>query len=161
AQRVVQRAFDAARARATLVERVDQGESANAPTQPNRTARVAQLRAGVAREEQGVAGLRERMRTAAPAARPALERQLAAATNRLDLGRARLDFLTKLGQVDSSTSEEDVDLAEQIRALQDAIPELSTTGTSTTVVTTSPPATALSSGARVLIYRLLTLQRNR
>ena len=73
----------------------------------------------------------------------------------------RLDFVTKLGQVDSAVADDDVDLADQVRALQDAVPELGATTAPTTVVTTSPPPAAWSSGARTLIYRLLTLQRTR
>jgi len=161
AQRVLQRAFDTARARAALVDRPGPAESADAPPQKSRAVRAAQLRASIAREEHGITELRARLRAATPAARAALERQLAAASNRLELGRVRLDFVTKLGQVDAAVADDDVDLADQIHALQDAVPELSTTDAQTAIVTTTPQAAAWSSGARTLLYRLLALQRNR
>ena len=135
AQRVLQRAFDAARARATLMDRRDRAESSNAPTRQTRAARVAKLRATIAREEQGVKELRARLSSATAAARPSLERQLTAANNRFDLARTRLDFLTKFGQADAAVDDE-VDLADQVRALQDAVPELGATTAPTTVVTT-------------------------
>jgi hypothetical protein len=160
-QRVLQRAFDAAQARATLIDLVDRAESPDAPPRPSRAARIAQLRASIAREEHGIEELRARLSSATPAARPALQRQLVAANNRLELGRVRLDFVTKLGQVDSAVADDVVDLADQVRALQDAVPELGATTAPTTVVTTAPPPAAWSSGTRTFIYRLLTLQRNR
>jgi hypothetical protein len=161
AQRVLQRAFDAARARAALMDRPDQDESSNAPTRQTRAARVAKLQAAIAREERGMAELRPRLSTATATARPSLERQLAAASNRLELARTRLDFLTKLRQVDAALADDEVDLADQIRALQDAVPELSATTAPATVVTTGSQPPVWSSGAQALIYRLLALQRNR
>jgi hypothetical protein len=161
AQRVVQRAFDTARARAALIERSGRAEAPDAPAQQKRAARAAQLRASIARDERGIADLQERRRTAAPASRPALERQLTAAKNRLELSRARLDFLTKLGQVDSTAAGNDIGLTEQIRALQDSVPELTASTASTTIVNTSSPGAAGSLGARTLLYRLLALQHNR
>ena len=161
AQRVLQRAFDTARARAALAERAGPTENADAQSRQSRAARAAQLKASVAREEQGITELRTRLRAATPVERAAIERQLAVANNRLELGRARLDFMTKLGQVEATVSDDDVDLAEQIRALQDAVPELSATDAQTTVVTTAPQAAPWSAGARTLLYRLLALQRNR
>jgi hypothetical protein len=160
AQRVLQRAFDTARARAALMDRPDQDESSNAPTRQTRATRVAKLQAAIAREERGIAELRARLSTATATARPSLERQLTAAANRFDLARTRLDFLTKLGQADAAVDNE-VDLADQIRALQDAVPELSTTTAPTTVVTTASQPPVWSSGTQALIYRLLALQRNR
>jgi Mechanosensitive ion channel len=161
AQHIVQRAFDTARARAALIERSGQAETPDAPAQQKRAARAAQLRAGIARDERGITDLQERQRTAAPATRPALERQLTTAKNRLELSRTRLDFLSKLGQVDSTASGDDIALTEQIRALQDSVPELTANTASTTIVNTSSPGAAGSSGARTLLYRLLALQRNR
>src|SRR5262249_33469351 len=161
AQRVLQRAFETARTRAALVERPGQVESADAAPHQSRAVRTAQLQASIAREEHGITELRARLRTAPPAARTALTRQLAAASNRLELGRTRLDFVKKLSQVDTTVSEDEVNLAEQIRALQDAVPELSATDAQTTVVATSPQAAVWASGARTLLYRLLALQRNR
>src|SRR5262249_62013181 len=82
-------------------------------------------------------------------------------TNRLDLARTRLDFVTKLGEIDTAVSDDNVDAAEQTQALQDSIPELTTPGAPTTVVTAPPSAALSSSGTRTLIYRLLAVQRGR
>ena len=159
AHRVLQRAFDAARARAATLEE----DLAGRPTATARQARAerrARLTADIGRDELEVARLRVRLRTAPSATRPALERELAAASNRLELNRVQLDFVTKLAQTDSSAGEDDVDLADQIQALQDTVPELGQAANGTTIVTPAPRA-ALSAGAWPLVYRLLALQRNR
>jgi Mechanosensitive ion channel len=160
AQRVLQGAFDTARARAALVGRDGRADSPETPSRQSRVDRVAQLEASIGQEERGITELRTRLRTATPATRPDLERQLAAANNHLELGRVRLDFVKKLVQVDSAASDADGDLSDQIKALQDTVPELRP-ATPTTVVTTSPPPAVWPSGARALIYRLFALQRSR
>ena len=87
AQRVVQRAFDAARARAALVAEADAagGREGAAPRAGARADRRVELKAAIEREEREVARLRAQARAATAAARSALDRELAAATNRLDL----------------------------------------------------------------------------
>ena len=156
---VLQRAFDTARARATLLDQEDQAGSSEA-RRPARASRRAQIEAAIAQAERDVARLRARLRTATAGGRPALDRELAAATNRLDLGRVQLEFLTRLDRVNSSGSGEEADLQEQIQVLQDTLPELSVAAGTPTVVATSPHA-AVSSGAWPLVYRLLALHRNR
>jgi hypothetical protein len=160
AHRAMARAFDVARARAALLAREDQTTSPGAPPRPARARRRAEIEAAIDREERDVARLRARLRRATAGARPALERELAAASNRLELGRVQLEFLTKLDQVDSSASGEEAELPEQIQALQDTIPAPSSATGVPAVVTTSPREAA-PDGAWALVYRLLALQRNR
>ena len=61
---------------------------------------------------------------AEPEKRAALEREAAAAQNKLELDRARLEFFDQLGGLESSRSGDDDDLEHQIEALQEAVPEL-------------------------------------
>ena len=159
AQRVLQRAFDTARARAAVLAHEDQAGSPEASPRPGRARRRAELEAAIDRGERDVARLTARRGTATAAARPALDRELAAASNRLELARVQLEFLTKLDQVDSVAPGEEAELPEQIQALQDTLPASSATG-APAVVTASPRA-ATPSGAWALAYRLLALQRNR
>jgi hypothetical protein len=160
AQRVLQRAFDTARARAAVLAHQDHAGSPGTPPRPARAKRRAELEAAMERGERDVARLRARLATASAAARPALERELAAASNRTELGRVQLEFLTKLDQADSAAPGEEAELPDQIQALQDTLPALSATTAAPAVVTTSPSAQA-PSGAWGLVYRLLALQRNR
>jgi hypothetical protein len=162
AQRAVQRAFDAARARAAIVAQagVADGREGAAPRSAERTDRRAELKAAIEHEEREVARLRAQTRAATAAMRPALDRELAAATNRLDLLQLRLDFATKLSEVDAPTPDDTVDLGDQIEALHDTVPELSSTGSGApTVVRTTARGTP--SGVWALGYRLLALQRTR
>jgi hypothetical protein len=160
AQRALERAFDAARARAALVVRQDRAGSPGTPTPARRTDRRAELRAAIEQDEREMARLRARLRAATAAARPGLERALAAATNRRELARVRLDFVTKLERFDSAVPGEETDVSTQIKALQDAVPELASAGAAQTVVT-APLREGPPSGAWALIYRLLALQRSR
>src|SRR6185436_4521351 len=116
AQRAVQRAFDAARARAAILAQTGgPGEpAAAAPRATARADRRAELRAAIEQDERDVARLRAQARAAAAAARPALDRELAAATNRLDLRRLQLDFATKLSELDAGTPDDTADLPDQI-----------------------------------------------
>jgi hypothetical protein len=162
AQRALQRAFDTARARAAALAQQDQagGPAVETRPRPARAKRRAELEAAVEQGERDVARLKARLGAAAAASRPALDRELTAASNRLELARVQLEFLAKLDQVDSSAPEEEAELPDQIQALQDTLPAPgSPTGVST-VVTASPGATA-PTGAWALVYRLLALQRQR
>jgi Mechanosensitive ion channel len=159
AQRAVQRAFEIARARAAVVGEDAGSATSDGQVTESRARKRAQLRAAVEAGEREVARLEARVRAATTATRPALERELAAATNRRDLGRAQLDFLAKLVQIDAPG--EEADLPSQVQALQDAIPELGSASSAPTVVTTPTPAVVAPSGAWALVYRLLALQRNR
>jgi hypothetical protein len=159
AHRVLQRAFDVARARAAILAD-DRSGSPTAPSRDARADRREQLTAAIERHELDVARLQARLRAATAATRPALERELAVARNRLELGQVQLDYVTKLSEMGSAGPEEEVDLTDQIQALQDTVPELSPTAAAPTIGTAAPPA-ALPSGALGLISRVLALQRNR
>lgn len=158
AVRLLGRAFDAARAQATLL-----GQETDAPASAGadgrRGERRAKLEATVREDEQKVASLRARLREAAPGQRPALERESVAANNRLELDRARLAFLTQLRELESSRSGADGDLEHQIEALQTAVPELRTP-TAAPPVFAAPPQLA-TSGTWAMIQRLLAVQRSR
>src|SRR5262245_22805859 len=83
AQRAVQRAFDIAHARAAVLAEDDsRNATPDGQAGESRASRRAQLRAGVERDEREVARLEARVRVASTTTRPALERELAAATNR-------------------------------------------------------------------------------
>jgi hypothetical protein len=160
ARRALERAFDTARARAAVLAQEDRTGSPGSPPRPARAKRRAELEAAIDRWERDVARLRARLSTATAASRPALERELAAASNRLELGRVQLEFLTNLDKVDSSAPGEEADLSDQIQALQDTLPALGQATGAPAIVTTSPLAAA-PSGAWALVYRLLALQRHR
>jgi hypothetical protein len=156
ARHLLERAFDAARAQAALLDRKAETRDAAGVAQPSNERE--RLEAAVGREEQDLARLRQRVRAAPPANRRALERQALALKNQLELDRARLDFVVKLGTVDSSLSDHDGDLAHQIQALHDSVPELAS-GASTSP--TSATAVEAPSGSAGPVRRLLALQRGR
>ena len=158
--RVLQRAFDAARARAALLAR----SGTTTPTVSGRPAteraeRRAKLEAAVPADEREPTRLREVARRAPRSRRAALEREIVAASRRLDLDLLRLEFVTSLDQADASLTSGDLDLTHQIQALQDAVPELNPgTAPDKTVVATPPPPTT---DAWPAVHRLLVLQRSR
>jgi len=160
--RVLERAFDIARAQAALLDRESARATTGAPP-PGKSERAAareQLQAEIQQDQEQLARLRSRLRTAPARMRAALQREAAAATNRLALNGLRLDFMTKIGQLDSSISGADGDLTHQIQVLQDAVPEAHQSGR--TPPAANPASTdASSSGTRALIHRLLALQRGR
>ena len=138
---VVRRAFETARAQAAVLA----AASGPAPTAQRAEAgplagKRAQLNATIQTDQQEVERLRERLRTAPAARRAAVQDDLAAATNRFELDRARLDFLTRLEESNVSSSDTDPDLARQIQTLQESVPELRSGNAS------SPPAAPTSSG---------------
>jgi ABC-type glycerol-3-phosphate transport system permease component len=152
ALRLLQRAFDVARAKAALVPDERPGTA-------EQSSDVRELKATISREEEELARVRAELRRAPAARRAALERQAAAAANRLELARARLDFLVRLGASDTSVAAGPA-LAQQIQALQDAVPDLRVTAT-----TPAPPPPALeaeaSSPTISLLRRLLAQRRSR
>ena len=107
-----------------------------------------------------MAQLRARLARTSGSARAAVERELAAASNQLELNRLRLDFITKLGQLDASVATAEDDLAHQVKALQDTVPELKDKTPAAPVVA-AVKGEEVTSGTRALIYRLLALQRAR
>lgn len=159
AKRAVQRAFDTARARAAVLAQDDRAGGPQTPARGQRTDRRAKLRAALEQDERDVARLRARIRTATAGTRPALEREWVAASNQRELRRVRLDFVTKLEQFTSEAAAEEADLTNQIQALQDAVPELTSPSAASTVVTS--PRAGSPSGVWTLVYHLLALQRSR
>lgn len=154
AVRLLGRAFDVARAEAALLGR----DSPVVPAAPDRRAEEQKkLEARVRQEEQEVERLRARVR-AEPATRSALEREAAAAQNKLELDRARLEFFGQLRALDSSRSDADDDLEHQIEALQEAVPEVRSPTVGQSLGAASPGP---GSGTWGAMQRLLALQRSR
>src|SRR5262249_46366892 len=79
-------------------------------------------------DQQEVKRLQQRLRNATRAQRATVQDDLVAASNRLELDKVRLDFLTKLESSEVSAASTDVDLAHQIQTLEDSVPELRSTG---------------------------------
>jgi Mechanosensitive ion channel len=161
--RVLERAFDAARAQAAILGRqLPAAPAAAAPDQSRQADERGRLEAEIKKNEEESAQLRARLKRSPAAARTALERELAAASNQLELNRLRLDFLTRLGQLDTSVASNDDDLAHQIKAIQDAVPELkSQPGSAPAPAAAALRADDVASGTRALVSRLLALQRAR
>jgi Mechanosensitive ion channel len=156
AVRLLGRAFDAARASAAVLDRQEAGSSGTSSTGGQSAAR-AKLQAAIRQDEQEVGRLRSRLQ-AEPERRAALERALMAANNRLELDKARLEFLTQLRGLSSPDSSSDDDLEHQIEGLREAVPELnSPTAAPAAAAAPSPSA----SGTWAMIQRLLALQRSR
>jgi ABC-type glycerol-3-phosphate transport system permease component/uncharacterized small protein (DUF1192 family) len=152
ALRVLQRAFDVARAKAALVSDARPGAA-------EQSGDVRELKAAIAADEAELARVRAELRRAPASRRAALERQEAAAANRLELDRARLDFLVRLGASDASPAGEP-SLVQQIQALQDAVPDLKVTAATPAP---APPAAEVEAASPTisLLRRLLALRRSR
>jgi hypothetical protein len=153
AVRLLGRAFDAARAAAAVLDRDEAGSSST----DGRTAARKKLEATIRQEEQEVERLRSRLR-AEPEKRATLERALVAASNRLELDKARLEFFTQLGALNSPDSSSDDDLEHQIAGLQEAVPELQSPAAA---LAASAAPSPWASGTWAMIQRLLALQRSR
>ena len=139
---LLRRAFQTARAQATVLAAASGPAPAAQRTEAGPLAgKRAEVNAAIQADQREVERLRQVLRTAPAARRAAVQDDLAAATNRLDLDRARLDFLTRLEESNVSSPDTDADLGRQIQALQESVPELRSTNAS------SPPGTPPSSGA--------------
>ena len=164
AQRVVQRAFEAAGARAAVLDADQPAGDTDASARPTRSARRAQLAAVIAHEQREVERITARLRAAPAAARPALERELAMARSRLELGQLQAEFLTQRDRIDSTAPGEDAELRDYIQILRDTLPELGSAGEAPAAAPAAEAAQSRGvgpSGAWRLTYRLLALQRNR
>jgi Mechanosensitive ion channel len=152
--RLLGRAFAVARAETALLAR---DSSTATAARSRRAEEQKKVEAAVRQGEREVERLKARLR-AEPEKRSALARQLAAAQNRLELDRARLEFFSQIRELDSPRAGTDDDLENQIDALEEAVPELksSTAAPPVAVTATGPP-----SGAWAMIQRLLALQRSR
>jgi hypothetical protein len=159
ALRLLARAFDTARAQATLI-----AADASRTPDPTGTRPVnarARLEAEMRRHEADVAQLQQQLRTTPARARPPLEGKLTAARRRLELDRARLEVMAKLQAGGASLAGDDPegDLTRQIETLHDAVPELSASNGRTPEPSIASVET--SSGAWSAVRRLLALQRSR
>ncbi|HEY4908218.1 MAG TPA: mechanosensitive ion channel family protein [Methylomirabilota bacterium] len=157
---VLRRAFETARAQAAVLaaasaatpaaQRADAGPLA---------ARRAQVNAAIVADQKEVERLQQRLKSAPAARRAALQDELAAATNRLELDRVRLDFMTRLEESKVSSSDTEPDLARQIQTLQESVPELRSVNAS------SPSATPIPSdalgGGWGSVHRLIELYHAR
>jgi hypothetical protein len=153
--RVLQRAFESARARAALVVQAPTGSDEERARTARRAQRRAELEAAIRQDERELARAQARARAA-----PRSQREATAVANRLALDRMRLDLLKSLEQADVSLASEEPDLLQQIQALQEAAPEV--TGATPSAkpanggTTTPVPA---SFGTWASLHRLLALQR--
>jgi hypothetical protein len=148
------RAFDVARAETALLGRdtvVASGATAR------RLDEQKKLEASVRQGERDVEQLKAR-RQAEPHRRAALERELAATQNKLELDRARLEFFGQLRSLESARAGSDDDLEHQIQALQESVPELRSPNAGQSVAS---PTSGASSRTWGMLQRLLALQRNR
>jgi hypothetical protein len=154
ALRLVGRAFDVARAEAALLSRDSVLASA---ASGRRAEELKKLEATIHQDEQDVEKLRARLR-AEPQRRSALQVELAAAQNKLELDRARVEFFAQLRELSSSGSGADDDLAHQIDGMKEAVPEL---GSATAPQSGAAASSGSGSGTWGMVQRLLALQRSR
>jgi hypothetical protein len=155
ALRLVQRAFDVARAQAAVLAR---DKAADSPAGGRHAKAQARRQAALTEAEGEVKRLERQLSRAPRARRPAVEGALAAAKNRVELGRASLELTTRLRELDASAAGVDDELAQQIEAMQDAAPELRSAAAPDLAV--RPPAVT-PSGTWALVQRLLALRRAR
>jgi len=162
--RVVQRAFDVAKAKATLLARSGSLAAAS-PSDAggdDTAARRAKLEASIRAEEREIARLQDSVRRAARARRAGLEAQLVSANRQLALDRLHLQFITSLEQATGSLASGTPDLAHQIQALQDAVPELNAgNAPASKNVVAATPSTSPSASTSPVVHTLLALQRSR
>jgi hypothetical protein len=135
---VLRRAFETARAQAAVLA-AGSGPATAAPRPESGplAGKRTQVNAAIQTDQQEVERLRQVLRTAPAARRATAQDELAAATNRLELDRVRLDFLTKLEESTVSSSDTDADLGRQIQTLQESVPELRSMNASSLAPTTS------------------------
>jgi len=153
ALRLVGRAFDVARAEAALLSR----DSAQASASSGRRAEeLKKLETTIRQDEQDVEKLRARLR--AEPQRRSLQVELAAAQNKLELDRARVEFFAQLRELSASGSGADDDLGHQIDGMKEAVPEL---GSVTAPQSGAATSSGSGSGTWGMVQRLLALQRSR
>ena len=151
---ILRSAFDLARAQAAALA----VEPSAAAGDPGDEHEGGDLDAVVKRDAEDVARLAAQARRA-PAARWAeIARQLAAASNRLELDQTRADLAARLKELDD-TPAAPADLAHQIQALQDGVPELR--GTSAPAATPPPLRAEPVVGTWPLVHQLIALSRMR
>ena len=151
---LLRRAFETARAQAAVLA------AGSGPVPGDQHAEAgplagkrAQVNAAIQTDQQEVERLRQLLRTARAARRAAIQDDLAAATNRLELDRVRLGFLTKLEESNVSSPDTDADLAHQIETLEESVPELRSANAS--LPAAAPPAGGTTGGSWSLVHRLI------
>ena len=157
---VLRRAFETARAQAVVLA----AESGPATAAPRAEAgplagKRAEVNAAIQADQADVERLRQRLRAAPAAQRAAVQDELAAATNRLELDRVRLDFLTKLEESNVSSPDTEADLGRQIQTLQESVPELGPMNASSPAAPT--PASGETGGNWGSVQRLIGIYHAR
>ena len=150
---VLRSAFETARAQAALLA----GSTPAAATPPPGEAgalagKRTEIKTTIEADQQEVERLHQRLRNAPRAQRAAVQDDLAAASNRLELDQVRLDFLTKLESSEVSAASTDVDLAHQIQTLEGSLPELRSTSQAAPAAAETPGA---AGGNWALVQRLI------
>src|SRR5713226_1409609 len=157
---VLRRAFEVARAQAAVLA-AGSGPATAAPRAEAGpvAGKRAEVNAAIQTDQQEVERLRQGLRTAPAARRAAVQDDLAAATNRLELDRVRLDFLTKLEESKASSPDTEADLGRQIQTMQESVPELRSMNTSSPAATT--PASGATDGNWGSVHRLIGIYHAR
>jgi hypothetical protein len=151
---VLRSAFDLARAQAAALA-VEPSAAVRESTGDETEG--ADLDAVVKRGAEEVARLAAQARRAPAARWPELARELAAASSRLEFDQARADLDARLKELED-TPAAPADLAHQIQALQDGVPELRDTSPP---AATPPPRAEPVVGTWPLVHRLIALSRTR
>jgi len=135
---VLRSAFVTARAQAALLAGSAPAAAASQPGEAGPLAgKSTEIKTAIEADQQEVKRLQQRLRNATRAQRATVQDDLVAASNRLELDKVRLDFLTKLESSEVSAASTDVDLAHQIQTLEDSVPELRSTGPAAPVASTT------------------------
>jgi len=153
---VLKSAFDLARAQAAALD-VEPSAAAGEPGADD-SEHTANLDAAVKRDAEEVARLAAQAKRASAVRWPELARELAAASNRLELDQVRAELAGRLKQLDDAPAAP-ADLAHQIQALQDGVPELR--GTPAAAATPAPARAEPVVGTWPLVHQLIALARTR
>lgn len=152
---ILKSAFELARAQAAALA-VEPSAAIDATADDDGTANLDVV---VKRDAEEVARLAAQAKRASAARWPALARELAAASNRLELDQARADLVGRLKQLDAAAPAAPADLTRQIQALQDGVPELRST--SAVPPTPARPRAETVVGTWPLVHQLIALARTR
>jgi len=150
---VLRSAFETARAQAALLAGSAPAAAASQPGEAGPLAgKRTEIKTAIEADQQEVERLQQRLRNATRAQRAAVQDDLAAASNRLELDQVRLDFLTKLESSEVSAASTDADLAHEIQTLADSLPELRSTSQAAPAAAQAPGAAGGNWG---LVQRLI------